>query len=63
MEAPKPISQPLLKTVKMENVGKKYIFKFQVIEDSIDVSIFLLNSLKYKGSISLDKIKKNKYLF
>ena len=63
MEAPKPISQPLLKTIKLENEGKKYIFKFQVIEDSIHVSIFLLNSLKYKGSISLDKIKKNKYLF
>ena len=58
MEAPKPISQPILKTVKMENEKKNYIFKFQVIEESIHVSIFLLNSLKYKGSISLDKIKK-----
>ena len=58
MEAPKPISQPILKTIKIENEGKKYNFKFEVIEESIHVSIFLLNSLKYKGSISLDKIKK-----
>ncbi len=57
MEAPKPISQPLIKTIKMDNVGKKYTFKFQVIEESIHVSIFLLNSLKYNGSISLDIIK------
>ena len=57
MEAPIPISQPLLKTIKIENEEKKYIFKFQVIEESIHVSIFLLNSLKYNGSISLDSIK------
>jgi len=27
MEAPIPISQPLIKTIKMDNVGKKYTFK------------------------------------
>ena len=57
MEAARPISQPIFKIIKIENEGKQFIFKFQVIEESIHVSIFLLNSLKYKGSITLNSIK------
>ena len=45
------------KTIEYE--GKKYNCKFQIIEEeSLDVSIYLLNSLKFKGNITLEKIKK-----
>ena len=48
---------PTLKTKQIENDGKKYICKFQIIKESIDVSIYLLSLLKYKGNITLEKIK------
>ena len=50
------ISTQNSKTIEYE--GKLYNCKFQIIrEESIDVSIFLLNSLKFKGNITLEKIK------
>ena len=62
MEAPIPTQNQ--KTVEIEYEGKKYNCKFQTIEEeSIDVSIYLLDSLKYKGNIPLDKIKNTFLLF
>ena len=50
------------KTIEYE--GKKYNCKFQIIEEeAIDVSIFLLNSLKFKGKITLEKIKNQIFYF
>ena len=57
MEAPIPTSTSYSKIVEIEHEGEKYKCKFQIIEESIYVSIFLLNTLKYKGQISLNKIK------
>ena len=57
MIAPITTLNPLLKTKEIEHDGKKYICNFLIIEESLDVSIFLLNSLKYRGNITLEKIK------
>ena len=57
LDAPIPTLDTKPKTKQIENDGKKYICKFQIIEESIDVSIYLLNLLKYKGNITLEKIK------
>ena len=55
MEAPTPT---LLKIVEIKFEEQKYICKIQITDDeSIDVSIFLLNSLVYKGNIHLESIK------
>ena len=57
MEAPIPTSTSYSKIVEIEHEGRKYKCEFQIIEESIYVSIFLLNILKYKGYISLNKNK------
>ena len=50
------------KTIEYE--GKIYNCKFQIIEEeSIDISIFLLNSLTFKGNITLEKIKMQIFYF
>ena len=50
------------KTIEYE--GNKYYCKFQIIgEESIDVSIFLFDSLKFKGNITLEKIKMKIFYF
>ena len=50
------------KTIEYE--GKIYNCKFQIIEEeSIDISIFLLNSLIFKGNITLEKIKMQIFYF
>ena len=55
MEAPTPT---LLKIVEVKFEEQKYICKFQIIDDeSIDVSIFIQNSLVYKGNIHLESIR------
>ena len=63
MEAPIPNINPILKTKEIEHDGKKYICQFHIIGESLDVSIILLNSLKNKGSITLEKIKEQNFHF
>ena len=57
MEAPTPSLNSLSKAVEILYERKKFLCNFKIIEESIDVSLFLFNSLKYKGSITLDKIR------
>ena len=47
----------LIKTIDLKYKGKKYICKIQNKKETIDISLFLNNSLKYKGIISLEEIK------
>ena len=55
MEAPTPT---LLKIVEIKFEEQKYICKIQNIDDElIGVSVFLLNSLLYKGNIHLESIR------
>ena len=61
MEAPIITQNPT--TVEIEYEGKNYQCKFQIIEESIDVSIYLIDSLKYKGNILLKKIKTQIHTF
>ena len=56
MEAPIPTKN--IKTIEIDYEGEKYLCRFNNIEEeSLYISVFLLNSLKYKGKISLDNIK------
>ena len=63
MEAPLATLSPLTKTLKLEYENQKFICKIQTIEDSLDVSLFLNNTLKYKGYISLNLIKEQIHAF
>jgi WD40 repeat protein len=55
MEAPQPIQNIVIKTIDIE--GIKYHCKFHMADESLHVSFLLNDSLKYKGKITLDKIK------
>ena len=63
MEAPIITRNSFLNTIEIEYNEEKYTCKFKIIEESIYVSIFLLNILKFKGSITLEKIKEQNFHF
>ena len=63
MEAPLATLSPLTKTLELEYQNQKFICKIQTIEDSLDVSLFLKNTLKYKGDTSLYIIKEQIHAF
>ena len=46
-----------LKNIEIENEGNKYICKIQIIKDILEISLFLNNSLKYEGYITLINIQ------
>ena len=51
------IKDKSIKLVEIENEGKKYICKIQIIEELIEFNILLNNELKYKNYIFLEKIQ------
>ena len=53
MEAPIPTPTTSVKTIEVENNGKKLKCKIQIIEESLEAKIFLDCILIYKGIISL----------
>ena len=57
MEAPIPTSNSFSKIIELLYEGKKYKCKFEIVEESINVSLSLFDSLKFKGNISLNNIK------
>ena len=46
-----------IKVVELNNEEKKYICRIQIIDELISVNIILVNELKYKGYIFLEKIQ------
>ena len=47
-----------LKTIEIENDGNKYICKIQIINEILNISIYLNNNiLKYEGNLKLNKIQ------
>ena len=48
------IKDKSIKLVEIENEGKKYICKIQIIEELIEFNILLNNELKYKNYIFLE---------
>ena len=47
-----------LKSVELENEGNKYICKIQLINQILNISLYLNNNiLKYEGNITLNKIQ------
>ena len=57
MEAPIPTPTTSVKTIEVENNGKKLKCKIQIIEESLEAKIFLDCILIYKGIISLQQIQ------
>ena len=57
MEAPIPTPTTSVKTIEVENNGKKLKCKIQIIEESLEAKIFLDCILIYKGIISLPQIQ------
>ena len=48
----------LLKSVELENEGNKYICKIQLINQILNISLYLNNNiLKYEGNITINKIQ------
>ena len=47
-----------LKSIEIENEGNKYICKIQLINEILNISLYLNNNiLKYEGNITLNKIQ------
>ena len=47
-----------LKSIEIENEGNKYICKIQLINEILNISLYLNNNiLKYEGNIKLNKIQ------
>jgi len=47
-----------LKSIELENEGNKYICKIQLINEILNISLYLNNNiLKYEGNITLNKIQ------
>ena len=47
-----------LKSIELENEGNKYICKIQLINEILNISVYLNNNiLKYEGNITLNKIQ------
>ena len=59
METPFIEQNPLFssKSIEIINEGKKYICKFEIIEELLYINLFLEKKLKYKGNIFLEKIQ------
>ena len=57
METTKSAEDLSLKIIEIESEGNKYICKIQVINHLIYISIYLENTLKFSGCISLPKIQ------
>jgi len=57
MKTPKSTLDNSFKIVEFENEGNKYICKIQVINHFIHISVYLSNTLKFEGCISLPKIQ------
>ena len=48
----------LIKSFEIENEGNKYICKIQLINEILNISLYLNNNiLKYEGNITLNKIQ------
>ena len=64
MEKSKLIHNILIKSINLENEGNKYICKIQIINDLINISLYINNNiLKYEGNIALNKIQNQIYTF
>ena len=63
MEESIPIEDSSLRPIELEYEGQKFKCKFQVNDESINISIFLINSLIYKGKISLENIRSQICIF
>ena len=48
---------------EINNEGKKYICRIELIEELIQINLFLDNKLKYKGYIFLEKNSKSNKSF
>ena len=46
----------LIKSIKIENEGNKYICNIQIIKEILNISININNNI-YEGNITLNKIK------
>ena len=58
MEESKLTQNILIKSVEIENEGNKYICKIQLINEILNISLYLNNNLlKYEGNITLNKIQ------
>ena len=57
MKAPILNQNISLKKLEIENEGNKYICKIHIIKELLEISLFLDNSLKYEGYISLPQIQ------
>ena len=55
--APIPTPNIYLKSIEIENEGKKYNCKIQIIKELLDISLYLDNIIQYEGYISLPKIQ------
>ena len=58
MEKSKLTQNILIKSIEIENEGNKYICKIQLINEILNISLYLNNNiLKYEGNITLNKIQ------
>ena len=47
-----------LKSIEIENEGNKYLCKIQLINEILNISLYLNNNiLKYEGNITINKIQ------
>ena len=61
MDKSKLTQNILIKSVEIENEGNKYICKIQLINEILNISLYLNNNiLKYEGNIIL---RRKKYLY